>query len=59
MTDQVSGAPPRCLGRLLAQELTAEEINAVGGGASYTGISNFRWVDDDGNAEFSYADYNP
>lgn len=47
----------RCLGRLVARELTAEEIESVGGGASYTGISNFRWVDNEGNAEFEYSDY--
>jgi hypothetical protein len=48
----------RCLGRLLARELTSEEIASVGGGASYTGISDFRWVDDE-NAEFRYSDYEP
>jgi hypothetical protein len=59
MTEQSNTAAPRCLGRLLARELTADEIDAVGGGASYTGISNFRWVDENGNAEFEYSDYNP
>jgi len=48
----------RCLGRLQARELSASEIEAVGGGASYTGISNFRWLDD-GRATFEYGDYTP
>lgn len=61
MTEQATSAAaaPRCLGRLVARELTADEIEAVGGGASYTGISDFRWVDENGNAEFSYSDYHP
>ncbi|HEX8511619.1 MAG TPA: hypothetical protein VF688_00780 [Allosphingosinicella sp.] len=58
MTEQVTtaAAAPRCLGRLMARELTAGEIEAVGGGTSYTMIENFRWVDDQGNAEFEYGD---
>lgn len=58
MTEQVpaASAAPRCLGRLMARELTAGEIEAIGGGASYTGISNFRWREN-GEAEFSYEDY--
>jgi len=49
----------RCFGHQMARELTAEEIASVSGGASYTGISDFRWLDDEGNAEFSYSDYIP
>ncbi len=49
----------RCFGRLKARELNPAEIESVSGGASYTGLSNFRWVDDAGNAEFSYSDYTP
>jgi hypothetical protein len=43
----------------MARELSADEIEAVGGGASYTRIENFRWVDDQGNAEFEYGDHDP
>lgn len=58
MTQQVTAATaPRCLGRLMARELTASEIEAIGGGASYTQVSDFHWVDNDGNAEFRYGDY--
>jgi hypothetical protein len=57
MTQQVLAATaPRCLGRLMAHELTEEEIESVSGGISYTGISNFEWLDDEGNARFSYSD---
>lgn len=48
----------RCLGRLQARELSASEIEAVGAGASYTGISNFK-VDYDGRVTFDYGDYTP
>jgi hypothetical protein len=41
----------------MARELTAGEIEAVGGGASYTWIENFRWLDRYGEAEFDYSDY--
>lgn len=60
MTEQVTAAEaPRCLGRLMARELTSEEIEAVGGGASYTMIENFRWVNNEGDAEFDYGDFDP
>lgn len=49
----------RCFGHQMARELTREEIASVSGGASYTGITNFTWLDEEGNCEFSYSDYTP
>lgn len=49
----------RCFGHQMARELTQAEIASVGGGASYTGISNFQWLDENGNCEFQYSDYEP
>lgn len=49
----------RCFGRQMARELTQQEIASVSGGASYTGITNFTWLDSEGNCEFSYSDYEP
>lgn len=60
MTEQVptASAAPRCLGRLMAQELTAGEIEAIGGGVTYSGISMFEVVDEaEGRVRFNYEDY--
>ena len=54
-----SNSEGRCFGRLKARELCPAEIESVSGGASYTGISEFRFTDDEGNAEFNYSDYTP
>ena len=49
----------RCFGHQMARELTQAEIASISGGASYTGITNFQWLDQEGNCEFSYTDYEP
>lgn len=42
----------------MARELTAGEIEAVGGGVSYTGISMFEVTDaEEGRIRFDYTDY--
>lgn len=46
----------RCLGQILARELSPKEVDSVSGGASYTGISNFQ-IDEEGNADFNFSDY--
>lgn len=60
MTQVTSDAgSSRCFGRQQARELTAAEIDSISGGASYTGISNFRWENEEGDATFNYSDYEP
>jgi len=49
----------RCFGHIKAKELDLAEINSVAGGASYTGISHFEVLDDNGNVRFDYGDYYP
>ncbi len=39
----------RCLGRLVATELTKNEVDKVSGSATITGITNFEWVDVNGD----------
>ena len=58
MTEQVrAAAAPRCLGRLMARELTADEIEAVSGGISYTGVTMFEVTDEEeGRVRFNCAD---